>query len=60
MFSADIRVRLTFAHIQRLLAAGFLSAYPEYPEDLRDALNAVLATLPMPSSATSSHDLRIA
>ncbi len=60
MLSAEVRVSLSHAQIQRLHAAGFLPAYPECPGDLRDALNAVLAKLPMPPSATPSHEPRAA
>jgi hypothetical protein len=60
MTCADFRMTLTTGHVRRLLAAGFLPAEPECPGDLRDALHAVLAALPMPSSATPTHERRAA
>jgi hypothetical protein len=60
VLSLDIRMSVTFTQIRQLMAAGFLPAEPEGPGDLRDALNRVLATLPMPRSATPACELRAA
>jgi hypothetical protein len=57
VLSLEIRMPVTFTQIRQLMAAGFLQAEPEGPSDLRDALNRVLATLPMPPSATPNLEL---
>lgn len=57
MILADFRMVLDLAQIRRLIAAGYLPANPECPGDLRDALTAVVAALPMPLSATPNHEL---
>jgi hypothetical protein len=60
VLSLDIRMPVTFTQIRQLMAAGYLPAEPESPSDLRDALNRLVATLPMPPSATPSLELRAA
>lgn len=60
MTCADFRMTLTFAQVHRLIAAGYLPAEPAGPADLRDALSAVLAALPMPLPATPADAARAA
>jgi hypothetical protein len=55
MLSAEFRMSLDPMQMRGLIAAGFLSSEPECPGELRDAMRAVLATLPMPLSATQTH-----
>lgn len=58
MIFADFRMTLTLAQIRQLAAAGYLPADPECPGELRAALTALLASLPMPLSPTPNHGLR--
>ena len=48
--TAEVRVSLSLARIQRLIAAGYLSPDADGPADLRDALIAVVDALPLPPS----------
>jgi hypothetical protein len=58
LLSAEIRVSFSLPEIQRLVAAGFLPAEADCPDDLHDALKLAVAALPMPPSATPNHGLR--
>lgn len=61
MTCAEFRMTLTFAQVSRLIAAGFLPADPECPDELREAMTALLATLPaVPPITVPERELRAA
>jgi len=55
MLSADFRMTLNYSQIRGLMAAGILSEEADSPDDLREALLAVLAKLTTPTLTPPNH-----